>query len=698
MSLTNSGAPVRFLLSALIIFTLMISLGHTDQARRQHSIDGSLCPPDSAICASRGQELHHDVSAIVKLVPVRVLNPEGHPVRGLKKEDFVLYEDGQRRVITEFEIHEPSGPSALPRSEANAAEILQDVGRKYFFVLDMQGSDRLGNGRAKDAVLAFSSVYLQPGDEVCLLTFGVYTGLVLRQYLTADMDKIKKAVDHSIEMASIVGAPQTEFIDVPSDDISVARSAGMDDVTDIEAGGGKDGVFRPGHPSEKESLNRIILPGWGGVGGRTYADFDLSMSELAKALAYIPGSKIVIYFSTRVPNPSVSRMFSSASATIFTVNTNSVPAKGGGAYAGVRRRQKEAQGRALADLAETSGGRYFEDAAAAETIANEVTEMAGYYYVLGYYIHPSWEGRAHAIKVEVATPGLRVLAQSGYNDPKPFAQWSDIEKQLHFFDLALSDGPVRTEALDIPVEVLCRSMANEPNVAILTKLQVDERTGLPPGRTEGYVLIFDQDHQIVQTWRSVLVSAAAKTKMLYPYVVTWLPPGRYECRVVFRDVETGRSAASRKFFSAPEKPAPGRGPLICVPPLLLEKAEGTFARLGMGGKQGSKADSLLSFYPLWPRDCFPLLGETEISEIYALLPILPSSAFDPGKDIAIELLDEKEEKSIPVEWQIIDSRIAANNVTYCFLRMEINDQVHFRIRFTVTDALTKTRESVIVAR
>ncbi len=627
-------------------------------------------------------------------MPVRVLGPDGRPVRGLKKGDFVLSDNGQRQVITEFEIHEPPGLSAPFESGAPAAGILPEVNRKYFFVLDMQGSDRLGNQRAKAAVLAFSSAHLQPGDQVCLLTFGLYTGLILRQYLTADMDKIATAVNHSVEMASIIGPPEPNIIEVPTDYADL-KSDGLDEATGGAAGRKKEAGLVLTPPAKDELTEVIRLPGWGSAGGRTYADFDMSMSALAKALAYIPGDKIVVYFSTRVPNQSVSHLFADANATIFTVNTNSVPAKGGGAYAGVRRQQKEAQGRALAQLAEASGGLYFEDAAAADTIAREVAEIAGHYYVLGYYIRPSWEGRAHTIKVEVATPGLRVLAQSGYNDPRPFAQWTDIEKLLDIFDLALSDGPVRAEALELPVKILCRPSESEANLAILTRLRIDDRTGLPPGRTEAYVMVFDRELQVVENRTGLLDTASAKTTILYPYMVTRLPPGPYECRVVFREMESGRSATSRQSFRIPKERAEGRTPLICAPPLLLEKTEGTFVHLG---KKNRHEPSLLSFYPFWPRDYRPLMCDSDISEISVLLPVLAPSGFDPQRDMVIELLDSEEEDPTPVEWRIIDTRMAANKVLYCLFEIKIENQDRLRIRFTVTDASTKARDSVIVSK
>jgi hypothetical protein len=57
-----------------------------------------------------------DAAAMVKLVPVRVLGKDGRPVTDLRKEDFALYEDGQRKTITEFEVHaqNEAGMTAAP--------------------------------------------------------------------------------------------------------------------------------------------------------------------------------------------------------------------------------------------------------------------------------------------------------------------------------------------------------------------------------------------------------------------------------------------------------------------------------------------------------------------------------------------------------------------------------------------------------
>ena len=116
------------------------------------------------------------------------------------------------------------------------------------------------------------------------------------------------------------------------------------------------------------------------------ADFNRSMSELATAMRFIPGSKSVVYFSTRVPGPEVSRLFAEANATVFAVNTNSVRPDGPERI----RKLKDVQGEALRAFSESSGGSYFADVRDARKLAAEIEVLSGSYYVLGYYVNPAW--------------------------------------------------------------------------------------------------------------------------------------------------------------------------------------------------------------------------------------------------------------------------------------------------------------------
>jgi VWFA-related protein len=621
--------------------------------------------------------LRHDAAAVVKLVPVRILNAEGGPVRGLTRQDFVLFDNGEIKKITEFEVHESRENRAASVELQSAGEPAQSASkRKFFFVLDMQGSDLFGNRDAKKAVLQFVDNNLELGDEAGVLTFGAQTGLLLRQYLTSDLTKIKKAISRSIEMPGGTGRLEGTAI-TTSQGRAQERAASeigaeeyASDTMPFGYGDNGIGVEAPAG----------LPPGT----ARTRTDFDRSMSELAKAMGYVPGSKNVVYFSTRTPGKAVGRLFAAANATVFTVNTNSVSTKG----PGLQKKRKEQQGEALKDLAETSGGCYFSDVKDAKKIAADIEALSSNYYVLGYYINPSWDGRQHEIKVTVQRPDLKVLVQESYNDPKPFAELSDLEKKLQLFDMLLSDAPVGTDVLDLPVRVLDGPAMKEANAVALMKLTVDERTGVPPGTTEIFVFLFDGDHKIVLGERAKLDTRALAHKTLFPYFLVQLPPGEYECRVAARDMDTGQSVASRTPFSVP---ASGRrhASSLSSPLLLIPSGKAEFVRMSRPLKKGKKPASILRFYPYLPVRCAPLLEDIpeDAEQIWALLP-LKSGTGQPAKtDLDVRLIRTVDRKNIAFDWSVLDTRRLEPDMTFFLIRIDVRHlgSGRYLLEFQVVD-------------
>jgi len=658
------------------------------------------------------QALRHDAAAVVKLVPVRVLDAEGRPVRGLRKEDFVLYDNDELKTITEFEVHE-SGETRIAAEAAAAAETqaLPEAKRKYFFVLDMQGSGMFGNRDSKNAVLEFVENQLKSRDEASVLTFGALTGLVLRQYLTSDLDKIKKAIRRSIEMGGGGGGGVSMAsgggVDAgQEDDVVEERGGAGQEVAggglEGQAGGGKTvaikGRLADDSPFGSRTGIQLDTAGGGAYAraARTKADFDMSMMELAKAMKYISGTKNVVYFSMRTPGKDVSRLFAEANTTIYTVNTNSVPAKGGGAGASRMREMKTRQGEALKDFAEASGGHYFADVKEAKTIAREVEVLSGNYYVLGYYIRPSWDGRLHQIKVNVKQPGLRVLAQVGYNDPKPFAALSDLEKKLQLFDLALSDKPVTTEALDLPVEVLFGSTMKEANTAVLLKLAVDEKTGVPPGKTELFAFIFDKDHKIVLGERGEMDSTPHAQKTLFPYLLTSLQPGEYEVRVLARDMGTGQSAASRLSFTVPAPAATSRmslfSPLLMVPG---KKAE--FVRMSRQTKKEKEPMSIIRFYPFLPTNSTPLVGDLppDADKVWVLLPLDYGTGEPVETNLDVKVVRAEGGEEITVDWGLIDMKEAEPGKDFLLIGIGLPGLKPgaYRLEFSLTEIKSGAKAS-----
>lgn len=633
--------------------------------------------------------LRHDAAAVIKLVPVRVLDAEGQPVRGLKKENFVLHDNGELKTITEFEVYE-SGATMLAAEAAAEARTRPEAKRKIFFVLDMQASDVYGNKDSKNAVLEYAMSQLKAGDEAGVMTFGALTGLVLRQFLTSDLDKIKKAISRSIEMGGGGGA----FVGGAGAEIDFAASkaaanpiaiAGQDERRQALGGTGAVAEIAGGETPFTGGMGIELDTAGGGTmrrTARTKADFDVSMKELAQAMRYIPGTKSVIYFSTRVPGPEVSRLFAEANATIYAVNTNS--------GAGPKRMMeiKERQGEALKAFAEASGGHYFADIKDAKTIAREVETLSGNYYILGYYISQAWDGRLHQIKVDVDRPGVRVLAQAGYNDPKPYAVQSDLEKKLQLFDLALSDTPVSKDALELPLEILIAPTIKEANAAVLLKMAVDERTGVPPGKTEIFTFVFDKERKIQLAERGEMDTVAYAGKTLYPYLLARLLPGTYEVRVMARDMATGQSAVSRLSFAIPPRPA-DRVELY-TPFLLVPGAKPEFVRMARAAKKEKEPPSIIRFYPFLPTNSMPIVTQLPpgADKVLALVPLDYGTGEPAETDLAVRLLAAEGGEEIPIDWGLIDAKKTDAGKDFLLIGIAFQDLKPgiYRLEFSLKDA------------
>ena len=104
--------------------------------------------------AGSGQEgLQHEVSVTLKLVQVYVTDRQGRPVTDLSRGDFVLYDNDERRDITDFERHLLLPPdSTLPSTESESGTLSPGpvrLNRKFFILLDIVGNDDVGVIKSK---------------------------------------------------------------------------------------------------------------------------------------------------------------------------------------------------------------------------------------------------------------------------------------------------------------------------------------------------------------------------------------------------------------------------------------------------------------------------------------------------------------------------------------------------------------------
>ncbi len=600
------------------------------------------------------EELKHEVIVILKLVQVYVTDYRGNPVTDLTKDDFILYDNGKLQTITDFEKHIRVQPIKKAEEKAEAevkAEIKEAepspgptpsalMSRKFFLILDNYQNDPVGVINSKKAALHFIDTQLQPTDEVCILSFSPYRGLVLNEYLTTDHQKIRQTIENLREIPGRPGGYQGAGLSV----MSMRREE-----EEVESGAD----IPP--PEDSPRGMSPIEP----------EDFPLILRDLAQFFKFIPGYKNIILFSAGFPrtlmyNPNdttfrslyeeMGKELAASNSPVFTVNAE-----------GSRANFKPSSARgdvALQTLSNLSGGTYFKDVKQYEAIAQEINNVTSNFYVLGYYISEQWDGNFHEIKVEVKREGCRVHAQSGYFNPKPFTEFSEFERKLHLIDLVFSENPYFQEPFRFPLIALPCSSKTESNLVLLSELPNDTIKEITKTESEVATLILDKDNSIVDSSQGKVTFSLMPQRTIYHYSILSLLPGKYECRIIIRNLETGKAAVASASVAIKENPAAG---VRLFPPLLLiPDKEAFYMRASKAAKENKEREplSLNDIYPLLSNQHTPLVGclESGTSKLLAILRCSVVEIPEPEIDISAYLVERESAQKAPLVLSILSSK------------------------------------------
>ncbi len=619
----------------------------------------------------------YDASAVVKLIVVRVVDESGRAVRGLRKEDFVLTDNDEAKTITEFECHSLAGPetaaAALPAEPAGPAPArAAGTNRKIFIFLDLQGNDDQGNANAKDAALNFVETQLRPDDEVGVLGFSPMRGFFTQVYLTSDRETICKAIKGAKELQPSGGEMVTiDFGNVRS---RARAAAGEAQNTGGAAGEAQNagGAAGGGGSFDDVSMTTFV------PGTRAFAkeDFAERMADLAQALKYIPGNKSLVLFSGRTVGPAAAlgKAFADAGTPVYAVNTKDWIIRGTLSPIKEHYIWKE---HPLKDLSLASGGEYFADIKDVQAISQGVQELTGNYYVLGYYVKENWDGAYHRIKVGIRKPGLRVLAQDGYFDPKPYAEMSQFEKDLQTFDLLYSEKPAAAPGPELPMTVLDAFLPGGNERILLMEAAVDPKNGVRPAEVELFALVRDQALTpfISSKWRVNLARDNGKSVIFCMRAPE--QAGAYDSRVAIRDPATGWAAVGNIRFAAG---APAEGGIILSTPLLLVPgAEPRVVRLpSPAAKKGAVRERpFLEIYPFIPRGHGFVVGGlvSGTSEILAVVPVSVRATKSEGPFPRIEingrLLPRSGGEEIPLDLRIIEVKAGTDGRQFLIIKTSL---------------------------
>ena len=495
-------------------------------------------------------QLKHEVKVTLKLVQVYVTDKKGNPVLDLTRDDFIVFDEGQKKALTEFERH----VLALPASKEVAAPEVTEIEappsrelmpRKFFLFFDFAFNNAIGIEKSRKAALHFIDTQLQPQDEVGILSYSAMKSLKLHEYLTTDHQKVRE-VARKFRMEEIAGRAEdfeAEYWQAvtQTSPLDASRSGGVDERAAAEA------LRRDREESGNQTLH-----------------FAQKMIDLSKALRYIPGHKHIVFFSSGVPysiiygvqvayghpdmsdwgNPALRfkyedmlKELSAANCSIYPLDTQELR--------GTIDRDTSMRGSyTLQKMARATGGRYFGNINFYEQHIEKIQDLTGCYYVLGYSVDDNWDGAYHNIKVEVTKPNYKVHAQKGYYNPKPFGEYSELERMLHLVDLALSEEPMFQTPVWFPMKVVPCEPAAEGNLCLAAEVPIDKIRDVLAGRSEFVVVVFDDKENIVTLRRN-----EKKTFMLTGELFSFgaafsLSPGKYQCRLIIRNLDTGRGAVA----------------------------------------------------------------------------------------------------------------------------------------------------------
>src|SRR6185436_11289764 len=140
------------------------------------------------------QVIRSDETVQVTLVevPVMVTTSSGEPIRGLTQANFEVYDQGQKREITNFDMIDFAAIAGQP---AAAAAAYGAARRNFMLLFDLGNSDPTSLVRARTAAAKFVEEQLLPGDRAAVGTISPTKGFQLNASFSTDRKLVREAIN-----------------------------------------------------------------------------------------------------------------------------------------------------------------------------------------------------------------------------------------------------------------------------------------------------------------------------------------------------------------------------------------------------------------------------------------------------------------------------------------------------------------------
>ncbi len=630
-----------------------------------------------------------------------IVTDNGRPVKITEFEKHVL------EARLETGVPPPPLRPLKDQTVSSPALPIRALSRKFILFFDFAFNNQRGVNKSKEAALHFIDSEVKPDDEVGLMSYSMLHGLAIHEFLTADHRKVREAVK-ALSVGRIAGRAgdiEEEYwrqategqLGVPasispdlfpflykkpptlnwrrqeSKNISenfilkmtaLARSLryipGQKHVILFSTGIANSLIYgnQAGNPQDnglQTDATGAILPA---------TDPTLNRSK------FDPGDYVL-----RTLNEDMLKEITAANCTIFAFDTREaalVPSlftydeqtfeenrrdlfydQGIHQTATDQMKDNKVTGQySLRRMSATSGGKYYSNIEKYEENLEQVQDMTGSYYVLGYYISEQPDGRYHPLKVEVKRKGCEVRAQMGYFNPKPYAEYSDLEKQLQLFDLTLSERPVFQTPLTLPIHALSYAAGDEIRLQILSRIPQRIMEKFNGKKAEFIALFFDAKDNLVDLQRREADPANYRAADVLYASGAALRPGTYRCRLVIRDMDNGTCALGSARVHVAGKAFVGlslHSPLLLAPESNLAYLEAATAK--------KRVDTEWNEFYVYDRAQYsPVAGEVPrgTPKLFVAVPCSFVGLVQPEIVMTAYLVNTATGERIPLEGFVLD--------------------------------------------
>jgi VWFA-related protein len=546
-----------------------------------------------AVVAAQAQEPPTFASGVEMVqIEVRAIGKDDVPVSDLRREDFVVEEDGERQEIELFEYVAGPGPEAA-RVEVVEPEALpgQDPPLSQYTWLYI--APEVANPIEFRQVAGPLRRFFDDLPERFFVSLGGLPFTDNRGLLLATLDRmVNEPFGGDAEHGSVTD-PLLDFhhemtferevlLAVRRQDEIVPSWVGLQrDPIDV-AGTETTGIDDVRGMVSVERIDRQII-----FFGRLAL---LRYLDLIERMAAFPGKKMILLYRSglflETRHSDLLEQIIAASirhrVSFFTFDSRGLEARIPvedrrvsavwpvaappplSSYLGLPEARK-AEVSGLVTLARSTGGRSVVDSNDMSAILRSVLEESSHYYVLGYAPRDSRQrGRFRELRVRASRPGVELRAPPGYYERKPFDRQSQKERSAAMYRALLSEHPS-----DFPVEASIGFFAGPENrTALLFSAGVRPgdlaaKEGPEPDLEASVMLrlrsrirqsmpvLLEQELR-PEVGRELLEAAAEDTTRYVAYNGRIdVSPGPYVLKVVFRDDRSGRMGSHEQLVEVP---------------------------------------------------------------------------------------------------------------------------------------------------